>query len=107
MLNHFLFDSKFSLNKKDKVCFVMGNEAADLDSMASSVVYAYYLQSQNSDEKSIYLPLINIPKEDFKLRTEAVYLFTEAGIETDNLIFSDEINIEEISKIRKAGYNPG
>ena len=101
MLNHFLFDSKFSLNKKDKVCFVMGNEAADLDSMASSVVYAYYLQSQNSDGKSIYLPLINIPKEDFKLRTEAVYLFTEAGIDTDNLIFSDEINIEEIAKSGK------
>ena len=98
MLNHFLFDSKFSLNKKETVCFVMGNEAADLDSMASSVVYAYYLQSLNSDDKSIYIPLINIPKEDFKLRTEAVYLFTDAGIETENLIFTDEINMEEISK---------
>ena len=101
MLNHFLFDSKFSFNKKGTVCLVMGNEAADLDSMASSVVYAYYLQSLNNDEKSIYVPLINIPKEDFKLRTEAVYLFAEAGIEIDNLIFSDEINIEEISKSEK------
>ena len=101
MLNHFLFDSKFSLNKKDKVCIVMGNEAADLDSMASSVVYAYYLQSQNKDDKSIYLPLINIPKKDFKLRTEAVYLFSEAGIDSENLIFNDEINIDEIAKSGK------
>ena len=104
MLNHFLFDSKFSLNKKSKVSFVMGNEAADLDSMASSVVYAYYLQSFNSDDNCIYLPLINIPKEDFKLRTEAVYLFTEADIDTANLIFSDEINIEEISKSCKLNF---
>ena len=101
MLNHFLFDSKFSLNKKENVCFVMGNEAADLDSMASSVVYAYFLQSQNKDDNSIYLPLINIPKEDFKLRTEAVYLFSEAEIETENLIFADEINIDEIARSGK------
>jgi exopolyphosphatase len=101
MLNHFLFDSKFSLNKKSTVCFVTGNEASDLDSMASSVVYAYLLETLNKDDNTIYLPLINIPRDDFKLRTEAVYLFSEAGIQTDNLIFTDEINIEEIAKSGK------
>ncbi len=104
MLNNFLFDSKSSLNNKNTVCFVMGNEASDLDSMASSIVYAYYLQTFNNDETSIYIPLINIPGADFKLRTEAVYLFNEAEINIKNLLFTDEINIEEISKTGKLSF---
>ncbi len=104
MLNHFLFNSKFTLNKKGSVCFVTGNEASDLDSMASSVAYAYLLETMNNDDDIIYIPLMNIPREDFKLRTEAVYLFGEAGIQTDNLLFTDEINIEEIGKSGKLKF---
>ncbi len=101
MLNHYLFDSKFNLNTKKIIHVVMGNEASDLDSMASSVVYAYFREKSGKNPDEIYLPLINIPAEDFKLRTEAVYLFAEAGIETSNLLFIDEINLKEMHKSGK------
>ncbi|MDX9800759.1 MAG: DHH family phosphoesterase [Spirochaetia bacterium] len=98
MLNNYLFDSKFNLNNKKIIHVVMGNEASDLDSMASSIVYANFLEKTSNNDNELFIPLINIPAADFKLRTEAVYLFTEAGIETNNLLFSDEINIAEIFK---------
>jgi exopolyphosphatase len=75
----------------------MGNEAADLDSMASSVLYAYYKsQVAGNSGNTAFVPLINIPREDFKLRTEAVYLFREAGIDPMLLLFADEINLETL-----------
>ncbi len=98
MLNNYLFDSKFNLNNKKIIHVVMGNEASDLDSMASSIVYASFLEKTSKSDDELFIPLINIPAADFKLRTEAVYLFAEAGIETTNLLFIDEINIEEIFK---------
>mgnify|MGYP001767614203 CR=1 FL=1 len=101
MLNSYLFDSKFNLNNKKIIHVVMGNEASDLDSMASSVVYAYFMEKTSTKANELYIPLINIPAEDFKLRTEAVYLFSEAGIEAANLLFIDEINISEIFKTGK------
>jgi len=74
---------------------VVGNEAADLDSMASAVLYAYYLSLE--DESVNAVPLINIPRADFKLRTEAVFLFEEAGVDIDNLIFAEDLDLSEMN----------
>ncbi len=69
----------------------MGNEAADLDSMASSVTYAYYLFLSGVNA----VPLMNIPRKDFVLRTEAVYLFDAASLSSDDLLFIDDINLKD------------
>lgn len=90
---------KNNFSNTKQVTIVMGNEAADLDSMASAVSYAWYLNLKNPG-KSCF-PLINIPKSDFKLRTEAVYLFNEAGISIDTLLFAEDVDLEKI----KAGGN--
>jgi len=89
--------SNFSNTKQ--VTIVMGNEAADLDSMASAVTYAWYLNLSDKDGK--YFPMINIPRADFKLRTEAVYLFQEAGVNIDNLLFTEDVDLDKL----KAGSN--
>ena len=89
--------SNFSNTKQ--VTIVMGNEAADLDSMASAVTYAWYLNLSDTDGK--YFPMINIPRADFKLRTEAVYLFKEAGVNIDNLLFTEDVDLDKL----KAGNN--
>lgn len=75
---------------------IVGNEAADLDSMASAVMYAYYLSL--GDESSNPFPLINIPRADFKLRTEAVFLFHEAGVNPDDLLFSEDIDLVKLKE---------
>ena len=79
-------------NPEKNTTIVIGNEAADLDSMASSVTYAYYLSLSGVNA----VPLMNIPRSDFILRTEAVYLFEEASLSPDNLLFIEDINLKEL-----------
>ncbi len=86
-VNQFLAASRQVITSANPVECVMGNEAADLDSMQAAVLYAYLRGA---------VPVINIPRADFKLRTEAVYLITEAGINVDQLIFADEIDLDEL-----------
>jgi exopolyphosphatase len=73
---------------------ILGNEAADLDSMASSIAYGYLCQ-QITPERTI-LPVMPIPRADFVLRTEAVYVFNEAGINIDDVVFMDEVNLDTV-----------
>lgn len=99
MLSSYLSSSKINIGSKNKIHLVIGSEAADLDSIVSAVAYSWLKTSlaENHSEES-FIPLINIPAADFKLRTEVVWLFSQAGIETQNLCFIDEINIEEMFK---------
>ena len=40
--------------------------------------------------KEIIIPLIQIPKDDFTLRTDVVWLFEKVNLEWQNLIFYDD-----------------
>lgn len=71
---------------------VIGNEAADLDSMVSAVTYGYLLTQLNPSQP--VLPLITIHRQDFFLRREAVYLFQKASIRAADLIFLDDLDLE-------------
>lgn len=92
--NSYTAGLKDDLQKQGVLNIVMGNEAADLDSMASAVLYAWYLKLSKHDINIV--PLINIPKADFKLRTEAVFLFNEAGVNIDSLIFKDDVDLKKL-----------
>ncbi len=92
----FLEELKNSFSYLKPATVVMGNEAADLDSMASAVSYSWYLSLNDKGVNSY--PLINIPRADFKLRTEAVYLFEEAGINIENLLFTDDLDIVKLKE---------
>ncbi len=91
LLNLFIRKQKDSLNTNSSVSIALGNEAADLDSMVSSIIYSY-LQGTTTDDGT-FVPVINIPRADFKLRTEASYLLKDTGIDETNLIFIDEIDL--------------
>ncbi len=73
---------------------VIGNEAADLDSMASAIAYGYLRNLQ--DATKLVLPIVSIPRADFILRPEAVYVFKEAGIDLSKVIFIDDIDFEQL-----------
>lgn len=94
-LTTYLKTIKNKLSYDKPMTVVVGNEAADLDSMASALLYAYYLNFK--DETVNAIPLINIPRTDFKLRTEAVYLFDAAGISNDDLIFEEDIDLKRLN----------
>lgn len=72
---------------------VVGNEASDLDSMASSLTYAWLEARRAGENDPPVVPVMNIPREDFPLRTEAVWLFREAGVEVEELLFLDDVDL--------------
>jgi exopolyphosphatase len=67
---------------------VTGNEAADLDSVISALLLAYTYQISN---KKNTLPLINIERKHFKLKTESKKFLQEFNITESNLIFFDDL----------------
>jgi len=90
-LEQFLAKTRNGLSGTGPIHCVMGNEAADLDSMAAALLYAY--GKAVADDQTCWLPLINIPREDYKLRTEAVYLFELAGIRAASLFFAEDVDL--------------
>lgn len=74
-----------------KIHFVIGNESADLDSIISSIAYAYLLQAEQfSRQEHLYIPLINIHREEIYLRKDILYLFQLFDISADDLLFLDD-----------------
>lgn len=72
----------------------LGNEASDLDSMASSVLLAYSRGAVSDGLANV--PVMNIPREDFNLRTEAVWMFKEVGVDAKNLVFLDDVDLGKL-----------
>lgn len=99
--------SKFekNLHTSSVTYFVtIGNEASDLDSIASSILLAFFLSKLRiSHGNEVYLPIMNIPQEgfyfihlpyclsDFSLRTETTWLFSELGLNKNDLIYYPDV----------------
>ena len=90
----FLQGLKTAVSYQKPVTVVMGNEAADLDSLVSSLTYSWYLHLNSPAETTI--PFVHIPRSDFKLRAEAVFLFAEAGVSSDLLLFAEDVDLEKL-----------
>ncbi|XP_005175679.2 exopolyphosphatase PRUNE1 [Musca domestica] len=98
MLN-FLRQSRKFLNAKEHCCIVLGNESCDLDSAVSAVSLAYFYHKSKLAPKSCrngcnFLPILNIPRRDYPLKTEVHYLFKQYNIGDDLLTFRDELTEE-------------
>ena len=56
----------------------------------------FFLQKLADSVKTSVIPVLNIPREDFCLRTEAVYLFNRVGVDFSGLIFITDINVRDL-----------
>eukprot|EP00850_Spirogloea_muscicola_P022182 SM000281S10750 [mRNA] locus=s281:76098:79327:- [translate_table: standard] len=67
----------------------------DLDSIASSIAYAWFLAArakmQGSD--TLCLPVVNIARADLRLRTETDWLLQDLGLDVPALVFLDEVDL--------------
>ncbi|XP_075048366.1 exopolyphosphatase PRUNE1 isoform X2 [Mixophyes fleayi] len=98
-MEHFLQGCKAALqNEHEGLDFhvVLGNEACDLDSMVSALSLAYYLAKTSSSTNLVFVPVLNIPREDFPLRTESTFFLKEIGISKEHLTFRDEIDLGDL-----------
>ncbi|XP_053622484.1 exopolyphosphatase PRUNE1 isoform X2 [Plodia interpunctella] len=90
---------------------VLGNESCDLDSAISSIVYALFLNWQYQQIKcktctrfarredmkdSLFVPILNVDRENFPLKTEVVYFLNEHGINETNLVFRNDYDLKQL-----------
>ena len=76
-------------NHDARVTLVLGNMACDLDSGVSSLVLAYHRASSSHSQRTV-LPVMNIPRQDFVLKTELVTALEDEGITAEHLVFRDD-----------------
>ena len=98
-LKQYLLHSKkilpTALTTTKKIDIVIGNQSGDCDSIVSSILHAYYLFSTKKADNDIF-PILSMPEEDLKLRGAESVLLKNCGIESSDLIFTDQIPWENI-----------
>ncbi|XP_060808290.1 exopolyphosphatase PRUNE1 [Amyelois transitella] len=98
-------------NNYSDLTIVLGNESCDLDSAISSIVYALFMNwqyqqikcktctrfSRRDDVKdSLFVPILNVERENFPLKTEVVYFLNEHGINENNLVFRNDYDLKKL-----------
>ncbi|KAL3231793.1 Polyphosphatase [Nakaseomyces bracarensis] len=68
---------------------VCGNESADFDSIACAISYAYF--EHVKDPKRVFVPIINIPREDLTMRRDVTYALSKMDINEDVLFFREDL----------------
>ncbi|XP_064548689.1 exopolyphosphatase PRUNE1 [Drosophila montana] len=72
-----------------KLHLVMGNESCDLDSAVSALTLAFiYAQREQGHD---YVPVLNIPRLDYPLKTEVGYMLNRCEINEQMLLFRDDL----------------
>ncbi|KAK6178506.1 hypothetical protein SNE40_013287 [Patella caerulea] len=98
-MDDYLLMTKESLARLDdytKVHVVSGNKSCDLDSTVSALVYAYYLYTIDENKDVFYLPLMQIPRNKFRLRLETVHFLDKVGIQQELLSFYEDISLLDL-----------
>ncbi|CRG95541.1 conserved Plasmodium protein, unknown function [Plasmodium gallinaceum] len=119
-LSAYLYSCKYFLsqyskniesNKNVHFVFVFGNITADLDSVCSSIIYSFFLyiwfclkkkaeKKKNIDEIKFFIPVINIKKNDIKLKILITWWLRKSEILSDEdvFVFQDDIHLLEVLK---------
>uniref|UniRef100_A0A6I8PJN0 Prune homolog 2 n=1 Tax=Xenopus tropicalis TaxID=8364 RepID=A0A6I8PJN0_XENTR len=99
-MEEFLHRTKSRLDRAkqlEKVHTVIGNKCCDLDSIISTLIYAYYLDKVNSPG-ILCLPVLNVPRGEFNFYSETRFILEELEIPESFLIFKDEINLHQLNE---------
>ncbi|KAK3912253.1 Exopolyphosphatase PRUNE1 [Frankliniella fusca] len=78
-----------SSGSSEVIHIIMGNESCDLDSVVSALCLGLL---QDGPDK-IVIPLLNIPYDEFALRTEVTFLLRKNDIPVQLLVFRDQIDL--------------
>ncbi|CEQ40911.1 SPOSA6832_02591, partial [Sporobolomyces salmonicolor] len=82
----------------DRWIVTMGNEAGDLDSLASSVAYATFANADPSSSRTC-VPLVLTARSDLYLRPENVEALSRAHISDDSLLTIDDLPPSKLSNL--------
>ncbi|XP_067886091.1 protein prune homolog 2-like isoform X2 [Heterodontus francisci] len=86
-----------SRNDLPRVHAVLGDRECDLESAVSALAYAYFLYKTHPTDH-LYVPVLNIRRSEFPLRTEVVFILQQLNISDSSLIFRDEIDLHLLNR---------
>lgn len=91
-LSHGKTALRTAIEQSQKVTLVIGNESADLDSLSSSLIYAYIRSCCPPRDAftPLYIPVTNLLAADLRLRPEFLTVCRHANIELNHLITLDD-----------------
>lgn len=72
------------------VHLVMGNEAADADSIVSALVLAFAKHERSSPAPACFVPVLPISRAELRLRCDVMALFQALEVDVEALVFVDE-----------------
>lgn len=93
----FLKRSRVLLHQSTELCLILGNESCDLDSAVSAIALAFFY-SKIHPERSGFLPVFNIPRALYPIKTEVTYFLEKFQIRDELLIFNDDTSNNLIKK---------
>ncbi len=97
---HTLTPYTSSQGPTSKLHVTVGNKSCDLDSMVCALAYAHYSAVARGDDW-INIPLFACTKDEFDLRPEAVSVLSEAGIQSEWLVFSDDLPEKKMTSVEQ------
>ncbi|KAI0888971.1 DHH phosphoesterase [Annulohypoxylon maeteangense] len=77
------------LSRSGPLHFVVGNESADLDSLCSTLLLAYF--RSHTPPHILHVPLCHLPREDLALRPEFGAVLKCAGVTVDDVLTLSEM----------------
>ncbi|XP_073490076.1 protein prune homolog 2 isoform X4 [Aquarana catesbeiana] len=102
-MEEFLQRTKSTLDQSkhlEKVHIAIGNKCCDLDSIISTLAYAYYLDKMTSPSV-LCLPVLNVTRVEFSFYSETRFILEELDIPESYLTFKDEINLHRLNEEEK------
>ncbi|XP_062924842.1 uncharacterized protein LOC134357338 isoform X2 [Mobula hypostoma] len=99
-MEEFLQHTKSILIKRNelpRVHAVLGDRECGLDSAVSTLVYAYFLYKTHPTDH-LYVPVLNIEKSEFPLRSEVVSILQQLNISESSLICRDDIDLHMLNR---------
>ncbi|XP_051876602.1 protein prune homolog 2-like [Pristis pectinata] len=99
-MEEFLQHTKSILIKRSelpRVHAVLGDRECGLDSAVSALVYAYFLYKTHPTDH-LYVPVLNIQRSEFPLRSEVVFILQQLSISESSLICRDDIDLHMLNR---------
>ncbi|XP_058744245.1 uncharacterized protein LOC131616817 [Vicia villosa] len=72
---------------------VMGSDDADVGTVASTIMYSFYLNLTSKNDQICIVPIININRANLGSHVELKWLLDSCQIDQSSLIFADEIDM--------------
>ena len=73
---------------------MLGNSSCDLDSTVCALVYGYFQHSRCGRSAELHIPVLNICRADFSLRTDVIHVLGQCGLSDISLLtFRDDIDL--------------